>query len=149
MIRRAASKVPLLHNKLQSVAYYNVAKLKLSIINHYRQLTDLQKIKVGRTFPCLEINIGQTLRQFLELLITIIQALKRLGCEPSDQMQKYIYLQAFYWVYENKFIAETQNFIFNSLLGLADVVIACEGLLTNSNKDPNFQMQYLFNSKLQ
>ena len=88
MIRRAASKVPLLHNKLQSVPYYNVAKLKLSIINHYRQLTDLQKMKVGRAFPCLEINIGQTLRHFLELLITIIQALKRLGCEPSDQMQK-------------------------------------------------------------
>jgi len=30
MLRRAASKNPLLHNKLQSVAYYNVAKLKLS-----------------------------------------------------------------------------------------------------------------------
>ena len=43
MIRRSASKVPLLHNKLQSVAYYNVTKLKLTIINHYRQLTDLQK----------------------------------------------------------------------------------------------------------
>ena len=37
MIRRAANKVPLLHNKLQSVPYYNVAKLKLSIINHYRK----------------------------------------------------------------------------------------------------------------
>ena len=73
-------------------------------------------MKVGRAFPCLEINIGQTLRQFLELLINIIQALKRLGCEPSDQMQKYIYLQAFYWVYENKFITETQIFIFNALL---------------------------------
>ena len=64
-------------------------------------------------------------------------------------MQKYIYLQAFYWVYENKFIAKTQNFLFNSLLGLADVVIACEGLLTNSNKDPNFQMQYFVKRKLQ
>ena len=72
MTRRAASKVPLLHNKLQSVAYYNVAKLKLSIINHYRQLTDLQKMKVGRAFSCLEINLGQTLRNVLELLITII-----------------------------------------------------------------------------
>ena len=41
-IKRAASKVPLLHNKLQSVPYYNVAKLKLSIINHYRQLTDMR-----------------------------------------------------------------------------------------------------------
>ena len=30
-----------------------------------------------------------------------------------------------------------------------DVVIACEGLLTNSNKDPNFQMQYLVKSNLQ
>ena len=149
MIRRAASKVPSLHNKLQSVAYYNVARLKLSIINHYRQLTELHKMKVGRAFPCLEINLGQTLRQFLELLITIIQALKRLGCEPSDLMQKYIYLQAFYWVYENKFISETQNFIFNSLLRLADVVIACEGLLTNSNNDTNFQMQYLVKSELQ
>jgi hypothetical protein len=67
-----------------------------------------------------------------------IQALKSLGCKPSDQMQKYIYLQAFYWVYENKFITETQNFIFNSLLGLAEVVIACEALLTNSNKNTNF-----------
>ena len=72
MIRIAASKIPLLHNKLQSVPYCNVAILKLSIINHYRQLTDLQKMKVGRAFPCLEINLGQTLRQFLELLITII-----------------------------------------------------------------------------
>ena len=60
MIRRAASKVPLLHNKMQSVAYYNVAKLKHSRINHDRQLTDLQKMKVGRAFPCLEINPGQT-----------------------------------------------------------------------------------------
>ena len=33
MIRRAASKVPLLHNKLQSVPYYNKAKLKLSTEN--------------------------------------------------------------------------------------------------------------------
>ena len=88
------------------MAYYNVEKLKLSIINHYRQLTALQKMKVGRAFSCLEINLGQTLRQYLELHITIIQALKPLRCEPSDQMQKYIYLQAFYWVYENKFIAK-------------------------------------------
>ena len=50
-------------------------------------------MSVGRAFPCLEINLG--FKTFLELLITIIQALKRLGCEPSDQMQKYIYLQAF------------------------------------------------------
>ena len=32
---------------------------------------------------------------------------------------------------------------------MAEVVIACEELLTNSNKDPNFQMQYLVKSKLQ
>ena len=32
---------------------------------------------------------------------------------------------------------------------MADVVIACEGLLTNTNKDPNFQMQYSVKSKLQ
>jgi hypothetical protein len=106
-------------------------------------------MKVERAFPCLEINIGQFLRQFLELLINIIQASKQLGCEPSDQMQKYIYLQAFYWVYEDKFITETQNFIFKSLLEFADVVIACEALLTKSNKDPNFQMQYLVKNKLQ
>ena len=71
--------------------------------------------------------------------------MKRLGCEPSDQMQKFIYLQAFYWVYENKYITETQSYI--SLLGLADVVIACEAMLTKSNKDPNFQLQYLVKNK--
>jgi hypothetical protein len=80
-------------------------------------------------------------------MITIIQVWNRFGCEPSDQMQKYIYLQAFYWVYDNKFITKTQNFIFNSLLGLVDVVIACEALLITSNKDPNFQMQYLLKNK--
>jgi hypothetical protein len=53
-------------------------------------LTDLQKMKVRIAFSCLEINLGQTLRQYLQLLITIIQALKRLDSEPSDQMQKYI-----------------------------------------------------------
>ena len=141
--------MPLLHNKLQSIPYYNVTLLKAEIINHFRQLTDIQKMKVRRAFPCLEIAVGQTLRQFLELLINMIQALKRLGCEPSDQMQKYIYLQAFYWVYENKYITETQSYIFNSLLGLADVVIACEAMLTKSNKDPNFQLQYLVKNKAQ
>ena len=64
MIRRAASKVPLLHNKLQSIPFYNVTLLKAAIINHFRQLTDIQKMKVGRAFPCLEIAVGQTLRQF-------------------------------------------------------------------------------------
>ena len=64
-------------------------------------------------------------------------------------MQKYLYLQAFYWVYDNKYITETQSYIFNSLLGLADVVIACEALLTKSNKDPNFQLQYLVKNKAQ
>ena len=96
MICRAASKVPLIHNKLQSIPYYNVTLLKTAIINQLRQLADMQKMKVGRAFPCLEISVGQTVRQFMELLINILQALKCLGCEPSDQMQKYIYLQAFY-----------------------------------------------------
>ena len=64
-------------------------------------------------------------------------------------MQKYIYLQAFYWVYDNKYISETQSYIFNSLLGLADVVSACEALLTKSNKDPTFQLQYLVKNKAQ
>ena len=100
----------------------------------FRQITDIQKMKVEMAFPCLEIAVGQTLGQFLELLINIIQALKRLGCEPSDQMQKYIYLQAFYWVYENKYITETQSYIFNSLLGLADVVSACESFDSKNAK---------------
>jgi hypothetical protein len=149
MVRQAASKVPLLHNKLQSIPFYSVTLLKSEIINHFRQLTDIQKMKVGRAFPCLEIAVGQTLRQLLELLINIIQALKRLGCKPSDQMQKYIYLQAFYLVYDNKYISETQSYIFNSLHGLADVVIACEALLTKSNKNPTFQLQYLVKNKAQ
>jgi hypothetical protein len=83
----------------------------------------------------------------LELLINIIQALKRLECEQSDQMQNYIYLQAFYWVCEKKYISETQSYIFNSLLRLAGVVIACEAMLTKSHKDPNFQLQYLVKIK--
>ena len=37
MIRRAASKVPLLHNKLQSIPFYNVTLLKAAIINYFRQ----------------------------------------------------------------------------------------------------------------
>ena len=48
MVRRAASKVPLLHNKLQSIPFYNVTLLKAAIIIHFRQLTDIQKMKVGR-----------------------------------------------------------------------------------------------------
>jgi hypothetical protein len=51
MVSRAASKVPLLHNKLQSIPFYNVTLLKAAIINHFRQLTDIQKMKVGRAFP--------------------------------------------------------------------------------------------------
>jgi hypothetical protein len=51
MIRRAAFKVPLLHNKMQSVLYYNVTLLKAVIIYHFRQLIDKQKMKVGRAFP--------------------------------------------------------------------------------------------------
>ena len=92
MVRRAASKVPLLHNKLQSIPFYNVTLSKAAFINHFRQLTDIQKMKVGRAFSCVEIAVGQTLRRFLELLINIIQALKRLGCVPSDQVQKFIYI---------------------------------------------------------
>ena len=60
-----------------------------------------------------------------------------------------IYLQAFYWVYDNKYIYDTQSYIFNSLLGLADVVSACEALLPKSNKNPNFQLQYLVKNKAQ
>ena len=97
----------LLNNKVNMVAFYNINHLKSTIINHFRQLTDFEKLKVGRAFPCLEIGIGQTVRQFLELLINIILALKRLGCEPADQVQKYLYLQACYWVYENKLLTET------------------------------------------
>ena len=58
-------------------------------------------------------------------------------------------MQAFYWVYENKYITETQSYIFNSLLGLADVASACEALLTKSNKDQTFQLQYLVKNKAQ
>ena len=112
MLRKAASKVSLLNNKLKLVAFYNINHLKSTKINHFRQLTDFQKLKVGRAFLCLEIGIGQTVWQFLELLINIILALKRLRCEPADQVQKYLYLQACYWVYENK----TQSMIFNSLM---------------------------------
>jgi hypothetical protein len=65
MIRRVAIKVPLFHNKLQSVAYYHIAKIKLTTINRFLQLTNLPKMKVGRAFSCLKINLGQTLRQFL------------------------------------------------------------------------------------
>ena len=34
IIRRAASKLPLLYYKLQSIPYYNVTLLKAAIINH-------------------------------------------------------------------------------------------------------------------
>ena len=67
MIRRAASKVPLLHNKLQAIPFYNVTLLKAAIINHFRQLTDIQKMKVGRAgnVDSLFIHNNQALGQCL------------------------------------------------------------------------------------
>ena len=99
------------------------------------------KMSPGRAFPLLEVKPGQTLRQFLALLLNIISALTKLGCPPAPEMQKFIYLESAYLIY-GEFNPETEGWVYDRYIDLPLAASGFEELLKKERIDPSFSQTY-------
>ena len=81
-LRKAAIKVKILVGQVQSIPILEIGELKRCFINFYREL-DVFKHEYARAFKILQIKPGQTLRQFLDMVVKILTSLGRLGCKIS------------------------------------------------------------------
>ena len=89
-LRKAASKVKILVGQIQSIPVLEIGALKRCFINFYRELDVFKKHEYARAFKILQIKPGQTLRQFLDMVVKILTSLGRLGCKISVEDQKWV-----------------------------------------------------------
>ena len=87
-LRKAASKVKIFVGQIQSIPVLEMGALKRCFINFYRELDVFKKHEYARAFKMLQIKPGQTLRQFLDMVVKILTSLGRLGCKISVEEQK-------------------------------------------------------------
>ena len=70
-----------------------------------------------------------------------------MGCSPTQQLQKHIYLHACYELYPEKLEIVPQGWVFDSKLDLPGVRIEVEKILSNDNIDRSFFKE--FNAELE
>ena len=72
----------------------------------------------------------------------VVSALEEMGCPPTQQLQKHIYLHACYELYPEKLEKATQGWVFDSKLDLPGVRIEVEKILSNDNIDRSFSKEF-------
>ena len=118
MIRRLAKDVSILYHAMERVAVMDVKNLNLALAQYYETLDDYTKMEAGRAFGLMQIAVKQTARDFYTELEGVVSALEEMGCPPTPQLQKHIYLHACYELYPEKLEKATQGWVFDSKLDL-------------------------------
>ena len=121
-LRKAASKVKILVGQVQSIPVLEIGELKRCFINFYRELDVFKRHEYARAFKILQIKPGQTLRQFLDMVVKILTSLGRLGCKISVEEQKWVYFNSARLVYDGKLYETMKSLLKNSLVTLAQSV---------------------------
>ena len=121
-LRKAAIKVKILVGQVQSIPALEIGELKRCFINFYRELDVFKKHEYARAFKILQIKPGQTLRQFLDMVVKILTSLGRLGCKISVEEQKWVYFDSARLVYDGKLYETMKTLLKNSLVTLAQSV---------------------------
>ena len=68
--------------------------------------------------------------------------MEEMGCPPTPQLQKHIYLHACYELYPEKLEKATQGWVFDSKLDLPGVRMEVEKILSNDNIDRSFSKEF-------
>jgi len=131
-LRKAAIKVKILVGQVQSIPALEIGELKRCFINFYRELDVFKRHEYARAFnkrheyarafKILQIKPGQTLRQFLDMVVKILTSLGRLGCKISVEEQKWVYFDSARLVYDGKLYETMKTLLKNSLVTLAQSV---------------------------
>ena len=94
MLRRAAKDAPILNHAMERIAVMDIKNLNLAMAQYYETLDDYTKMEAGRAFGLMQIAVKQTARDFYTELEEVVSALEEMGCPPTQQLQKHIYLHA-------------------------------------------------------
>ena len=141
-LRKACSKVKILVGQVQAIPVLDIGAIKRSFTNFYRELDVFKLHEYTRAFKILQIKSGQTLREFLDVLVKILTSLGRLGCKISNEEQKWVYFNSAKLVYEGKLYQTMKTLLKNPLITLARSVVIIESKLQNKGIDPDFSRRY-------
>ena len=84
-----------------------------------------------------------TLRNFHDLILRVLLALKRLGVNIDVKDQKFVYLKSAYLIYGDKgFQGTTRKWISNANFSLQRTKNTYEFLISKSHVDPDFSHTY-------
>ena len=84
------------------IAVMDTKNLNLAMAQYYEILDDYAEMEAGRAFGWMRIAVKQTARDFYTELEGVVSALDEMGCPPTQQLQKHIYLHACYALYPEK-----------------------------------------------
>ena len=104
----------------------DIKNRNLAIAQYYETLDDYTKMEAGRAFDLMQIAVKQTVREFYSELEGVVSALEEMGCPPTQQLQKHIYLHACYELYPEKIEKATQGWVFDSIMDLPGVRVEVE-----------------------
>jgi hypothetical protein len=93
-LKKACSKVKIIVGQIQAIAVLEIRENKRSITNFYREYDVFKLHEYTKAFKILHIKFGQTLRQFLDVLVKTLTLLGRLGCKISNKEQKWVYFNS-------------------------------------------------------
>ena len=146
-LRKACSKVKILVGQIQAIPVLEIGAIKRSITNFYRELDVFKLHEYTRAFKILQIKPGQTLREFLDVLVKILTSLGRLGCRISNEEQKWVYFNSAKLIYEGKLYLTMKTLLKNNMITLARSVVVIESELQNKGIDPDFSRRYTQTNK--
>ena len=137
-LRLAVKEVDVLKNKIISILPSEVVEIMMAIETHYTELDDFDKWRVSRPFDMLEVKDGQTLRQFSDLEMRALIALRRLGVEISEERAKLVYFFSAFKIYGHKgFQSTAREWAFNTEIKWSDCRDQYEFLLKSHHVDPD------------
>jgi hypothetical protein len=147
MLRRAAKDFSNLHHAMESIAVKVIKNLNLAMAQYYETLDDYTKMEAERAFRLMQITVKQTARDFSTELEGVVSALEEMGCPPTQQLQKHIYLHACYELYPKKLEKVTQGWVFDFNMVLPGVRVEVEKILSNDNIDRSFSKEFTVDSE--
>ena len=133
--------------QVQAIPVLEIGAIKCSITNFYRELDVFKLHEYTRAFMILQVKPGQTLREFLDVLVEILTSLGRLGCKISNKEQKWVYFNSAKLVYEGKLYLTMKTLLKNPLITLMRSVVIVKSELQNKGIDPDFSRHYTETNK--
>jgi hypothetical protein len=115
-IREASKGAEFLENKIKVIDNNDIAAMKREIYQHCQLLNEFMKMKTVCGLVCrLRVKKGWTLKNFYNLVLRVLLALKRLGITIDIKDQKFVYLKSAYMIYGDKgYQGSTRKWVTNS-----------------------------------